>query len=145
MHRYSTKAFLFDLPTTTANPCPRENPCNQALHAAGDSNTSPVMGNPRKAGDKAAMARSNVLRWWVGTENRMLRSKAAGVSILGNVKEVIAIQRRRRGTPTYTQKAGLILGGPPKRSHTGRHRVGWYAVVCYGAPEWFRRKGSFTS
>jgi hypothetical protein len=22
-------------------------------------------------------------------------------------------------------------------SHTGRHCVGWHAVVCFGAPEWF--------
>jgi len=35
----------------------------------------------------------------------------------------------------YTQKAGLSLAGlPPKISHTGRHCVGWHAVVCYGAP-----------
>jgi hypothetical protein len=34
----------------------------------------------------------------------------------------------------YTQKAGLS----PKVSHTGRHCVGWHAVVCYGAPEWSR-------
>src|ERR1700722_3659433 len=27
---------------------------------------------------------------------------------------------------------------PPKISHTGRHCVGWHAVMCYGAPEWFR-------
>jgi len=45
-------------------------------------------------GGKPAMARSYVLRWWVGIEKRMLRSKAVGVSILGNVKEVVALQRR---------------------------------------------------
>src|SRR5271156_1615278 len=33
--------------------------------------------------------------------------------------------------------SGLIFT-PPKISHTGRHCVGWHAVVCYGAPEWYR-------
>src|SRR2546421_9168002 len=107
MHKNSTKESLFDLPTITANPCPSENPCNRALHAAVDSKTSPVVGNPRKAGDKPAMARSNVLRWWVGTEKRMLRSKATGASILGNVEEVIALQRR--GSQRIPRKTGLSI------------------------------------
>src|SRR5271154_4041333 len=34
-------------------------------------------------------------------------------------------------------ESGLIFT-PPKISHTGRHCVGWHAVVCYGAPEWLR-------
>jgi hypothetical protein len=35
----------------------------------------------------------------------------------------------------YTQKVGLpLVATPPKISHTGRHCVGWHAVVCYGAP-----------
>jgi hypothetical protein len=39
----------------------------------------------------------------------------------------------------YTQKAGLsLVATPPKISHAGRHCVRWHAVVCYGAPEWFR-------
>src|SRR5277367_4440708 len=79
MHKNSTKASLFDLSTTTANPC------NRALHVAVDSKTSLVVGNLRKAGGKLAMAWLNVLCWWVGTEKRILRSKAVGVSILGNV------------------------------------------------------------
>jgi len=61
MHKNSTKASLFDLPTTTANPCPSENPCNRALHVAVDSRTSLVVGNLRKAGGKLAMAWLNVL------------------------------------------------------------------------------------
>src|SRR5947199_3642713 len=36
-------------------------------------------------------------------------------------------------------ESGLIFT-PPKISHAGRHCVGWHAVVCYGAPEWFREK-----
>jgi hypothetical protein len=41
--------------------------------------------------------------------------------------------------PMHTQKAGLsLVASPLKISHTGRHCVGWHAVVCYGAPEWFR-------
>ena len=37
----------------------------------------------------------------------------------------------------YTQKAGFIFT-PPTISHVGRSCVGWHAVVCYGAPEWYR-------
>src|SRR5436190_14804913 len=41
--------------------------------------------------------------------------------------------------PIYTQKAGVsLVVTPPKISHTSRHCVGWHAVVCYGAPEWYR-------
>jgi hypothetical protein len=47
-HKNSTKASLFDLSTTTANPCPSENPCIWALHAAVDSKTSPAVG-PEKS------------------------------------------------------------------------------------------------
>src|SRR5271163_3200734 len=46
----------------------------------------------------------------------------------------------RRACHTSVYLAGVWLIGvrlkPP--SHTGRHCVGWHAVVCYGAPEWFR-------
>jgi hypothetical protein len=48
----------------------------------------------------------------------------------------------RRACLTGVYLAGVWLIGvrlkPP--SHTGRHCVGWHAVVCYGAPEWFRLK-----
>jgi hypothetical protein len=46
----------------------------------------------------------------------------------------------RRACLTGVYLAGVWLIGvrlkPP--SHTGRHCVGWHAVMCYGAPEWFR-------
>jgi hypothetical protein len=54
---------LFDLPTTTANPCPSETPCNRALHAAVDSKTSSVVGNPRRAGGKPAATVLGGMRW----------------------------------------------------------------------------------
>jgi hypothetical protein len=47
----------------------------------------------------------------------------------------------RRACLTGVYLAGVWLIGvrlkPP--SHTGRHCVGWHAVMCYGAPEWFRQ------
>jgi hypothetical protein len=36
------------------------------------------------------------------------------------------------------RKRAYLWWQPPKISHTGCHCVGWHAVVCYGAPEWFR-------
>jgi hypothetical protein len=39
----------------------------------------------------------------------------------------------------YPESGGLsLVATPPKISRTGRHGVGWHAVMCYGAPEWFR-------
>jgi hypothetical protein len=39
----------------TTNPCPSGNPGNRVLHAAIDSKSSSVVGNPRKAGGEPAM------------------------------------------------------------------------------------------
>jgi hypothetical protein len=44
-----TKASLFDLLATTANPCLSGNPCNQALYAVLDSKTSLVVRKPEKS------------------------------------------------------------------------------------------------
>jgi hypothetical protein len=60
MHRDSTKASLLDLPTTTAKPCPSENPYKRALHAAVDSKISSVVRSPRKAGGKPAATVAHV-------------------------------------------------------------------------------------
>jgi hypothetical protein len=50
-------------------PLPKRKPLQPSLTRNSiDSKPSLVMGNPRKAGGKSAIARSNVLRWWVGTE-----------------------------------------------------------------------------
>ena len=80
---------------------------------------------------KPARARSNVLHWWVGTEKRMLRSKTVGVSILGNVEEVIALQRRR-GIPMYSipRKRGFIFGGNPAKDKPHGLPLCW--VACGG-------------
>src|SRR5271170_607193 len=75
MHRNSTKEPLFDLPTTTDS----ENPCSRSLYAAADSKTSPVVGNPRKAGGMAPIARSKAPLWCVGTENHLAGGVLGGM------------------------------------------------------------------
>ena len=61
--------------------------------------------------------------------------KSSWSSILGNVEEVMALQRRRRGSQCIPRRRGLFLvAAPPKMSHTACHCVGWYTVVCYDAP-----------
>jgi hypothetical protein len=49
----------------------------------------------------------------------------------------------RRACLTGVYLAGVWLIGVHLKplSHTGRYCVGWHAVVCYGAPEWFRWTG----
>jgi hypothetical protein len=46
--------------------------------------------------------------------------------------------RRARLTGVYLADVWLIGVRLKPPSHTGRHCVGWHAVVCYGVPEWFR-------
>jgi hypothetical protein len=93
--------------------------------SAVDSKTSLVVGSPRKAGGKLAMAWSKVLPWWVGTEKRILCSKAVGVSILGDVEGVIALQCGDGDLDVIPRKRGIsFVATPPKISHTSCPCVG---------------------
>src|SRR5271163_4016251 len=58
----------------------------------------------------------------------MLRSNAVGVSTLGNVKEVIALQRRRRGSQCIPRERGLsLVATPPKISKPHGLPLCWVA------------------
>jgi hypothetical protein len=60
----------------------------------------------------------------------MLQSKAVGVSILGNVEEVIASITAATGILMYTQKAELIFGGNPTKDKPHGLPLCW--VACGG-------------
>jgi len=111
-----------------------------------DSKTSPVIGNPRKADRTAPIARSKAPHWCVGTEKRMLRSKAPGISIFGNGQEVTYLLSEGNGQARVYPKLGLIVGEvATKDKPLGRRGVGWHVWWCVmvapnGSGSWRRRR-----
>jgi hypothetical protein len=53
-------------------PLPKRKTLQPSLTRSSELKTSPVVGKLRKVGGIPAIAWSNVLRWWVGTEKQML-------------------------------------------------------------------------